>query len=104
MTNADTSKTLPEMTEIMDRSMRLAETQWRAWGDLESFGTLYRMGFDAWRNWTEIQLAMLDACWKMSCLSLDVPAQMAGTRPNAESESQRDPGKVPVRLKKVAAS
>lgn len=106
MTTTETSKSMTEMTEFMDRTMRLAETQWRAWGDPGSFATLYQMGFDAWKNWMDIQLSMMDACWKMSCLSFDNPLFKAGTSAlKTGMESLHDEhGKVQVRLKKVAAS
>ncbi len=105
MTTTDASKSMIEMTEFMDRTMRLAETQCRAWGDPASVGTMYRMGFDAWKNWTEIQLSMMDACWKMSCLSIDNPFLKASTTAlKSAMESHEDQGKMQVRLKKVAAS
>lgn len=106
MTTTDTSKSMAEMTEFMERTMRLAETQWGAWGDAGSIGTLYRMGFDAWKNWTEIQLSMMDACWKMSSLSLDNPILKVGTTAlkTGMDPAHDEQAKGQVRLKKIAAS
>ena len=88
-----------EITATLDNQFNMLEMPWRAWGDAESFGTFYQLGYDAWRNWAEMQLSLLDACWKMSCLTLDMPR---GESVNADVGKSLGENKSDIKLKKIS--
>jgi hypothetical protein len=90
-----------EINATLDSQFNMLEMPWRTWGDPESFGNFYQLGYDAWRNWAEMQLSLLDACWKMSCLTLDVPGSESTT---ADTSKTTADSKSEVRLKKISNS
>jgi hypothetical protein len=83
-----------------DSQFNLLEMPWRAWGDPESFCNFYQLGYDAWRNWAETQLALLDACWKMSCLTLDMPGGAIST--NKAADKSGDDNQSEVKLDRIS--
>ncbi|MFO1435919.1 MAG: hypothetical protein U1F34_06050 [Gammaproteobacteria bacterium] len=88
-----------EITATVENQFNLLEMPWRAWGDAESFGTFYQIGFDAWRNWAEMQMSLMDACWKMSCLTLDTPYSETSQSDIGKSTSEP---KSDLKLKKIS--
>jgi hypothetical protein len=102
MTKPASSTPNPEFNDVLESSLRAAELPWRAFGDPGSIGTLYQMGYDAWKTWADMQLSVIDACWKMGCLGLDVPT--AADPQAAEDGTDAERVKLEVRLKKVSGS
>jgi hypothetical protein len=103
MSKPTPTNTSPETSELFEAAMKNAEMPWRAWGDPAGFGTLYQMGYDAWKTWADMQLSMLDACWKMGCLTLDVPAA-AEERRVVGDDTTAERVQLQVRLKKVSGA
>ena len=92
-------RTEHEITATMESPFNMLEMPWRTWGDPESIGTFYQLGYDAWRNWAEMQLSLLDACWKMGCLTLDAPR---GDLANADVGKSPTENKSDIKLKKIS--
>lgn len=67
-----------EMTRAVSRvftdSVHLAEANWRAISGTTSLGTMYELGFNTWKQWAELQMALVDACLKFGQISVDLPA------------------------------
>jgi len=67
-----------EMTRAVSRmftdSVHLAEANWRAISGTTGLGTMYELGFNTWRQWAELQMALVDACLKFGQISVDLPA------------------------------
>jgi hypothetical protein len=103
MTKPASAISNPEINDLLESSLKAAEMPWRAWGDTGSLGTMYQMGYDAWKTWADMQLSMIDACWKMGCLGLDLPAGSADPQA-ADDDTDAERVRLEVRLKKVSGS
>lgn len=103
MTKPASSIPTTEINDLLESSLKAAEMPWRAWGDPGGLGTMYQMGYDAWKTWADMQLSMIDACWKMGCLSLDLPTASANPE-IAEDGTDAERVRLEVRLKKVGGS
>lgn len=67
-----------EMTRAVSRvftdSVHMAEVNWRAISGTTGLGTMYELGFNTWKQWAELQMALVDACLKFGQISVDLPA------------------------------
>jgi len=79
------------VAKVFNDSVHMAEANWRALNDAACLGTMYELGFKAWKQWAEMQMALVDAYWKFGRLSMDIPIshEEATTRETVEHHASR---------------
>ncbi|MGQ0657739.1 MAG: hypothetical protein ACT4NU_06525 [Chromatiales bacterium] len=79
------------VTKVLNDSWQLAEANWRALNGATNLGTMYELGFKAWKQWAEMQMAFVDACWRFGQLSMDLRSaeEETSTTGTAEHHTSR---------------